>query len=231
MIRCIWNNPARAGATVGALVLLAACGVTEPRRSSPVTLRLRSNASTSTAATAPTPLQVSAVRLIVTTASLGSGDEFGCTDCQDNAEEVAATPKLISIPMDGGSVLLATEQAAPGLYSQAEIAVEQAGATTLAGTSNWPSGATIMIEGTYNGAAFALPLNIVGSFRENLTPPLEVPASGASAAAAITITLPVASWFQSSGSSLNPANATDRATIEANARRSFAPLEAESPER
>lgn len=231
MIRLIWNSSARAGATLVALVLLAACGVTEPRRTSPVTLHLRSNAVTSTAATAPTPLQLSAVRLIVTSAALGSGNEFGCTDCQGNVEEVVSTPKLVSIPINGGSVLLATEQAAPGLYSQSEIAVEQAGATSLAGTSNWPSGATIMIEGTYNGAAFALPLNIVGSFRESLTPPLEVPATGAPAATAITITLPVASWFQSTGRSLNPADATDRATIEANARRGFAPLEAESRER
>lgn len=218
------------GILVGALVLLAACGTTEPRSATPVAIHLRSSASTSSASSPAAPLQLTSVRLVASTASLGSGDQFGCVDCQGNVEDVPATPRLVTVP-NGGSIFLATEQAAPGLYSQAEISLEQPSATTLAGTSNWPAGATILIEGTYNTVPFQLPLSIVGSFRESLQPPLNVPASGASATTAITITLPIASWFQANGVPLNPAVPADRAVIEANARRNFQPLEAASPER
>ena len=219
------------GILVGALVLLAACGTTEPRPATPIAIHLRSSASTSSASSPSAPLQLTSVRLVVTTASLGSGEQFGCVDCQGNVEDVPATPKLVTVPLNGGSIFLATEQAAPGLYSQAEISVEQPGATTLAGTSNWPAGATMLIEGTYNTVPFRLPLSIVGSFRESLQPPLNVPASGTSATTAITITLPIAGWFQANGVALNPGVAADRAVIEANARRNFQPLEAASPER
>jgi hypothetical protein len=217
------------GTLASTLLLLAGCASTEPRPSTPVAIRLSSSATT--ALTASAPLQISAVRLVVTTASLGGGDQFGCVDCQGNAEEAPATPRLVTVPLSGGTVLLATEQVAPGRYSQAEIAVEQPNAATLAGVTNWPAGATIMVEGAYNGKPFQLPLSIIGSFRETLSPPVDVSVTIAPAPVAITITLPVTSWFVANGATLDPTDPAQRATIEANARRGFQPLEAASRER
>jgi len=76
--------------------------------------------------------------------------------------------------------------------------------------------------------AFTLPIAVAGSFRETLTPPVDVPAGRASGPIQVTITLPVASWFTSNGTALDPANPTQRAQIEANARASIQPLEAAS---
>ena len=222
---------ARVCGLLGGGLFLASCATTEPKVAQPVGIHLTSNAS-SAASTASTPLQIAAVRLVVTTASLGSGDQFGCVDCQGNAEDAPSTPKLVTVPAAGGTVLVATEQAAPGRYSEAEISVEQPTSATLAGT-NWPAGATIVVDGTYRGATFQLPLSIVGSFRETLNPALDVAATGAPATAAITITLPVISWFQSNGVALDPNDPTQRATIVANAQRSFQALDTEgkAPER
>ncbi len=216
----------RTTGTLGALLLLVAgCSATEPHASSPVALRLGSSVSPSATSTASSPLQISAVRLVVTNASLGNGEEFGCVDCEGDVEDAPATPKVITVPLDGGTVLLATEQAQPGIYSDAEITVEQPGAALLAGTSGWPSGATILVEGTYNGAAFKLPLSIVGTFHQTLNPPLTVSVTGAPATVAIVISLPIRSWFDANGSPLDPNDPAQQATIAANARRSFQPLE------
>ncbi|MDQ6635162.1 MAG: hypothetical protein M3Z10_10460 [Gemmatimonadota bacterium] len=164
-------------------------------------------------------------------ASLGSGDQFGCVDCRGDTEQGSIAPKLLDVPLGGGTVLVATEQAGLGRYSQAEISVEAPTPVTLAGVPNWQTNATIEVSGRFNGTPFRLPLAIVGSFRETLNPPVEVSATNKPAAVAVTITLPVASWFTSNGAALDPSNASQRAIIETNALNSFQPPEAEGRER
>ena len=211
---------------VAALGLLAGCGTTEPGASRPVDIRLSANSSTAPTIGGTGALQITSLRLVVTTAALGGGDQFGCADCQGNAEDTPATPKLITVPLNGGTILIATEQAGPGTYSQAEISLERPTSGTIAGTSDWPANATILVEGTYNGRAFMLPLSIEGSFRETLTPPVQVTTTSVSSSIAVTMTLPVSSWFTMNGAPLDPTDLAERATIETNARRSFQPLEA-----
>lgn len=153
----------------------------------------------------------------------GSGEEFGCKDCQNNdaGGEREATPTVVELTMDGAPVSVVVEQVNEGRYSEAEISVMPPSAAN----SGWTPGTTIEITGTANGRAFVLPLSITGSFRETLTPPVSVTASGTPTALPVTITLPVAAWFQSNGVALDPADAAQRAQIEANARAAFQPLE------
>jgi hypothetical protein len=196
---------------------------------SPVRIHLALSTPAFAATAASGPLQITSLRLVVSTASVGAGDQFGCVDCQGNAEDAPATPKLVSVPLSGGTVLVATEQASPGTYSQAEISLARPVAATLAGTSNWPGDATLLIEGTYNGVAFAIPLTIDGSFLGTLTPPVAVTSSTPSPIA-VTVTLPVTTWFTSNGSPLDPGVPAQRAIIEANIRRSFQAIDTGSRE-
>jgi hypothetical protein len=192
----------------------------------PVNLSLAAvtrSASASPAATAA--LQITSLKLLVNQASLGSGDQFGCQDCSgDGANEVASVGGVVSVPLDGTAVNLATEQVQPGSYSQVEVEV---GGSTAAG---WPSGQTVEIQGTNNGTAFTIGVPVNGSFRENLVPPVVVTTSSP-ASIPVTITLPVASWFSAGGAALDPAVPAQRAQIEANIRTAFSGPESGAAER
>jgi hypothetical protein len=102
------------------------------------------------------------------------------------------------------------------------------GGSTAAG---WPSGQTVEIQGTNNGTAFTIGVPVNGSFRENLAPPVVVTTSSPAASIPVTITLPVASWFASGGTALDPAVPAERAQIEANIRAAFSGPEILAAER
>ncbi|HXM39316.1 MAG TPA: hypothetical protein VN908_11745 [Gemmatimonadales bacterium] len=215
---------------VGALAL-SACNSTGPRVTRPVNVKVAaSSASAIAGGAAAGPIEITGLRLVVGQTSLGSGDQFGCVDCQDSGPENADAqdaPVLLVVPVDGTPVSVRTERVGPGQYAAVEIEVASPNAAILAANPTWPAGATIEVTGRYNGVAFTLPLAIEGAFRETLSPPVDVPAGGVSTIS-VTITLPIATWFTSNGTALDPANAAQRAQIEANARVSFQPLESES---
>jgi hypothetical protein len=198
------------------ILALGACDAAGPRAVHPVDIRVaaRTTSGPGVAASTAGPLEITGLSMVVGQAALGSGDQFGCIDCQDNGSETAPAPVTIAVPVDGSPVSIAVERVAAGRYSAVEIEVVL------------PS---IVISGRFNGVAFTLPLSIEGSLRETLSPPVDVPASGLSGPVPVTITLPVAAWFTSGGRDLDPANPADRALIESNARASFqAPESADS---
>jgi hypothetical protein len=208
---------------VAAAGVLGACNQsTSPGASQPVTFRLA--AANSSAPARMGPLTITSFRLSVGEASLGSGDEFGCKDCQGN--QASVTPAVVDVPLDGRTVDLATELVQPGSYSTVELGVIR----PPAAPADWPADATLEIRGDFGGQAFALPLAIEGSFREQLAAPVVVGTGGAPAVVAVSITLPVSIWFNGSSGLLDPANPAQRAEIEANARLSFTPPEGSSPE-
>jgi hypothetical protein len=203
--------------------LLGGCNQsTAPGASQPVAFRLA--AASSAAPATMGALTLTSFRLSVGEASLGSGNEFGCKDCQ--GDQPAVAPAVVDVPLDGRAVDIATEQVQPGSYSTVELGVVR----LPAGTPGWPVDATIEIKGNFGGQAFTLPLTIEGTFQEQLAAPVVVGTGGTPATVAVNITLPVSSWFGSSSAPLDPGNATQRVQIEANARHSFAAPEAGSPE-
>jgi hypothetical protein len=216
------KNPLRfAALTAGFLAALAACDATGPKPSRPVAIQLAAAAPAAGGATAG-PLNVSALQLVIGRAALGSGDQFGCIDCQGNTEDAPFTPKLIDVPLAGGAVTVATEQASPGRYTQAEIGLVPPSPTTTT-PANWPTGATIRIAGTFNGTSFEIVLPVSGDLRATLTPPADVSATGGPGTVEAIILLPVESWFTANGTTLDPANPAQRALIEANVRAAFQP--------
>ncbi len=206
----------------GALGCNSASG---PRSSSPVNFRLAAAATAApTAATAG--VEISSSRLVVGTAALGSGDQFGCVDCPGNGGETASAPQLVSVPTDGSPVQVATEQVTAGVYNSVEIELHAPDPSVLAAAPGWPAGATVEIAGKFNGTDFTLPLSLAGSFRETLGSPVTVTDGATPSTINITITLPVSSWFVSNGVALNPTDPSQRAQIEQNARLSLSSVEA-----
>lgn len=208
-----------------ALGVLAGCNsnsATAPGMGQTVAFRL---ATTTPLAAAAGPLTISSFRLVVGGAALGNGDQFGCVDCQDAGQDARAVPEVAGIPLDGSPVQLRTEQVQPGTYTMMEVEVVIPSPPVLAATPGWSAQNTMLISGTYNGRAFELGLPIEGTVRERLATPLVVGTGGTPALVQVTISLPVATWFAGASGTLDPTDATQRAMIEANARRSFAPLE------
>lgn len=163
-------------------------------------------------------LQLTTLRLSIGQTSLGSGDQFGCQDCQTEGSESlqsASTPTIVTIPAAGGSVSLSTEQVPAGTYGIAEI--DLAPGTGIPGQA---ANNTIEISGSYQGSAFTIALPVIGTFRQVLSPPVTV--SGTPGVPLVaTLSLPVASWFTANGASLNPADPRQLAQIETNIRSYF----------
>ncbi len=176
------------------------------------------------------PLVVTAVQLVVGRAALGDGTEFGCLDCDGNFVDGQRTPTLVNLPAGGGVTDVVTEQVTAGRYGRAELSLEptEAGMPLLRGAA---TGTTVRVSGTYNGAAFSIDLAIAGAFRGALVPPLSVVAGATPAAVALTLRLPVDTWFVANSRVLDPATAADRTLIEANIRASFDAAEIESGSR
>jgi hypothetical protein len=192
----------------------------------PVNLSLAAATGSATAGPAASAaLQITSLKLLVNQASLGSGDQFGCQDCTgDGANEVGSVGGVVSVPLDGTAVNLATEQVQPGTYPQVEV---ELGGATAAG---WPSGQTVEIQGSNNGANFTIGVPVNGSFRESLVPPVVVTTSS-TASIPVKITLPVASWFSAAGAALDPAVPAQRAQIVANIQAAFSGAESGAAER
>lgn len=225
------TNPSVRALSLAAIALLAgACSSpSAPGPSSPVAFRLAANTIPAASVAAAGPLEITSFRLVVGATSLGSGQQFGCVDCQNNDGEGQSAQQLIDVPLGGGTVLITTEPVSAGRYGEAEISVEQPGAS-LAGAAGWTPGASMEIVGRVNGTAFRLPLTITGSFLQALVPPIDVSANATPTAVPVTITLPVASWFTANGATLDPSVPAQRAQIEANARASFQAAETEGGE-
>lgn len=212
-----------------ALGLMTACDSgTGPKDGRPVLFQLAASAQKIFPSG---PLVITSFRLIAGGTALGNGNQFGCQDCNDPGPETGATPEIVAVPLDGTPVSLRTERVQPGTYSMMEVEVVLPTSQILAATPGWTGPNTMVVEGTQSGKRFQFALSIEGSFRERLATPVVVGASGAPATVAVTLTLPVLSWFTSAaGASLDPTDPAQLALIKANAGKSFDPLETSAAE-
>jgi hypothetical protein len=130
---------------------------------------------------------------------------------------------LVSVPVDGTPVKVATEQVAAGHYAAAEIELVPPDSRILQSAPAWPVTATVEVSGLFNGAPFTLDLGVTGVFRQVLVPAVDV--TSTSDSLAVVVALPVASWFVDNGTTLDPNDPAQRARIELNARRSMQAVE------
>ncbi|GAC1648231.1 MAG: hypothetical protein NVS4B3_03460 [Gemmatimonadaceae bacterium] len=219
-----WHIPRGGFALLITSIATVACNSsTGPRATRPVLFRMSSAAvSRSTSQTAG-PLELTSARLAIGRAALGNGDQFGCVDCQNNDNDDSAEDgvhaQVVDVPLHQGTVVVGTEQVAAGRYTQAEISLETLASGAL--PAGWPAAATIEIGGRFNGTPFRLSLAVHGSFRTTLNPPVDVLTGNSAPSVAITLALPVSSWFTMNGAPLDPSIASQRAQIEANIRAAF----------
>jgi hypothetical protein len=195
----------------------------------PVALQVAAAAAPATAA--PSALTVETVRLVVNLAAFGSGDQFGCVDCQGGGTDAAgetATASLVTVPAGSGAVTVATEQVQPGRYQDVELELTAPTPDILATAPELKPDLSLEIKGQFSGSPFTLALPVHGTFREHLATPVDVPASGSTTPVSVTITLPVADWFTVNGTTLDPRDATQRAQIEAKIKGFFQAVEAAS---
>jgi hypothetical protein len=211
----------RLAVATGLLVLSACNNATSPRAVQAVMVNVKANATPAAPSPAAGPVEITGVRLVIGQAALGNGDQFGCVDCEGDQEDASPAPAVVTVPVDGSPVSVAAERVAAGQYSSVEIELVTPSAALLAATPGWTAGGTIEVRGRYNGVDFSLSLPIPGQFRETLSPAIDVPAGGLPGPINVTITLPVASWFSSNGTALDPSDAAARAQIVANARASI----------
>ena len=211
---------------IAGVVGSAACNDGGPRATNPVGIRVAAS-QPAVGGGGSSLLVLTGLRLAVGQASLGSADQFGCQDCnQQGPESGSGGASIVAVPVDGGDVLLSTELVGPGRFDSAEVDLT---APSVA-PAGWAAGATIEVTGTYNGVAFTLALPISGAFRTALTPPAVITAGSGGQPQNVTIRLPVASWFDNGGTALDPTNAAQRALIESNARRAFLTTQASGVE-
>jgi hypothetical protein len=225
------------GAHAAGAVLLAtalvACGSSStapgPRHAVSLQVSPLSASHSSSTAAVPAGLELTGVRLSIGQTSLGSGEQFGCQDCQNEEAESAQSdgaPSIVAIPATGGPVLLAVEQVSAGTYPEAQIDLVKPVTPAFGGVAD----NTIEITGKYNGTSFTVAFPILGTFHQLLTPPVTVTGT-ANAPISATVTLPVASWFTgSNGVALDPGNPAQLAQIQANARSYFSVDAGERPE-
>jgi hypothetical protein len=223
------TNHAILGLAISALVplTLGACNrASGPSLSQPVALQVRASSTPAASATGPAP-NITSFRLSVGQVAVGSGEQFGCVDCQDQGSDTPAAPVVIDVPLDAQPVDLATEQVGPGAYTMVEIEV----VPPMPPPSGWQAGATMAVSGTFNNTPFTATFAIPGSFRENLTSALVVSSAGtAPSKVSVIMTLPVGKWFTAAdGTALDPNDPVQRAQIETNVRASFGSAEANEP--
>lgn len=209
-------------AVATALLVLGACNSTSPGATQAVMVLLKANATAQSSGRSAGPVEITGVRLVIGQGALGNGEEFGCVGCQGDEQDGNPEPVVVTVPVDGSPVSVAAERVAPGHYSAVEIELVPPSVALLAATPGWTADATIEVRGRHNGTEFTLPLTIPGQFRETLSPAIDVPAGGLPGPINVAITLPVASWFSSNGTALDPGDVAARAQITANARASVA---------
>jgi hypothetical protein len=205
-----------------ALVLAACDRSTSPGPRGKVEFRLATTTSLAPAAastSAASALEVTSIRLALFAAALGRGEEFGCINCDGNSDAGPSVAALIDVPLTT-PVRVAVEQASLGHYTDVEFSLGTL-ASGMYPSADWSAETTIEILGRFRGVPFRLALPVTGVFRQALQPNVDVSTVGAASTAQVTITLPVASWFELGGTFLDPNDPAARAQIAANIRRSF----------
>ena len=210
---------------VTAILAVAACSESTGPDGVPVQLRAGATMSSTAGSTsasgaqsAALNLDITSLRLMVAEVGLGFGDQFGCIDCEGDDENGNGVPRIVNVPLDGGSVLLETEMASPGTYPEIEIELEQSASPS----AGWPNHVTVEVGGLHAGVPFTVQLSVEGSSRHSLDSPVIVTNSAPTPLSA-TLQFPVRTWFTtSSGRQLDPNSPIDRAVIEQNIRTYFA---------
>ena len=200
-------------AIVLAASLVGACG--GPNLSFSVRAGSGASSASATALTVTTGIVVSRIRLVIRKVELetAGGSE---------TDEVASGPYLLDLSgaaLDSGApAQLLSASFTPGTYSQVKFELHKAETGETGANADLQdmiaAGASIIVDGTIDGAAFTFTsaVDAEQQFEGTL-----VLADGSN----LTLDVDPSSWFVSSGARLDPRNSANRSQIENNIQNSF----------
>ena len=154
-----------------------------------------------------------------------SGPGRGGDDCP----EVELDPVLVDVPLSGATTTLDLGALVPaGTYRELEFKIENvdddSGAeAAFAAAHPELRGASVRVEGTYNGQPFVFKSNLEAEIELEFNSALTV---SASQPLNLTLAVDVGAWFKGVGGTvLDPSNGVNALAIAANIRSSFAAFE------
>lgn len=200
--------------------LLSACDSTEPD-GQPISLSFSSQAPTATANTDVTitvgvnTLVITKAQLVVrrvklkpseTSAATCSDDDSSTDDCPT----IQTGPVLVDLPLTDNAVTTVNATVPTGTYSKVDFRIHKASddAADAAFRAANPDfdGASIRVEGTYNGSAFVFTSDLTEKQELTFATPLVVDEAGTTTPN-LTIQVDVNSWFRSGTALIDPATA------------------------
>ena len=145
----------------------------------------------------------------------------------DSCEELELAPTMIDLPVSGNVVAALSVPVPAGSYSALEAKITLAdtgrrGGATLIAAHPELRGASVRVEGTFNGKAFVYTGTTRAQIESRFDPPLVADGSGIN----VTVSVDLTNWFKtSSGALIDPATANaggaNAELVSANIARSF----------
>jgi len=170
--------------------------------------------ATAQALTAGTGITLSRVRIVIRKVEMEQADTA-------EMDEVANGPYLLDLSgatLDGAVGKVLDASFTPGTYNEIEFEVHKPQSGETAANADIKdmidAGASIMVDGTIDGAAFTFTTAVTAEqkFEGNLTL-----ASGSN----LTLNVDAGSWFTANGARLDPRDEANRSQIENNIQASF----------
>lgn len=145
-------------------------------------------------------LVIESVRIAVSEVEL-EGEEEG-------DEEFEMGERVVSVALDGAPTEIVADRVSAGTYQELGLELMVGGFDEFAGAEP----ASILVQGSFDGAAFTYRSTVAPELEFNLASPAEVREGGE---ARIAVTFDVAAWFLAGdGSALDPRDSANRDWIE-----------------
>ena len=157
----------------------------------------------------------------------GTCPSAGTSSSSDSCEELELPPTMIDLPVSGNVVGALSVPVPAGSYSALEAKITlpdtgRRGGAALIAAHPELRGASVRVEGTFNGKAFVYTGTTRAQIESRFDPPLVAGASGIN----VTVSVDLTNWFKtSSGALIDPATANSGGAnaelVSSNIARSF----------
>jgi len=180
-------------------------------------------------------LIVTSVQLVLREVELDPVEAGDSAPDSTHREEFEAGPLRLDLPLGGGADQMVSVAVTPGSYDKIEFEIHTVSSDDPAEADFRAAnpelvGASIRVQGSFNGTAFTYTTDMDQEQEAEITPPLVVDETGATAN--LTLRVDPRGWFLDHGGSLvDPATANhggpNESLVESNIERSFEAFEDE----
>jgi hypothetical protein len=150
-------------------------------------------------------LVITKAQIVLAKIELATGDTAACANESQGSscDELKADPELVDIPVDASTLTPIVAAVPAGTYTAFEAkirAVQSSDANSGSFLTAHPefAGASVRVEGTFNGTPFVYTGSASAELELEFTPPLVVDSTGMN----ITVNVDISRWFVSGGGAL-----------------------------